>query len=124
MGEAYKLNASERCQLGTMRDKAASIANSATSNWWVGQNKSGTCHPALQEVARAATALEMQIRSIMDELEEDEDGEWQGRGAASSKCRNEPPPWHPCPFKVEINADSTSLCRCCNDCEYECSRDI
>ena len=31
---------------------------------------------------------------------------------------------HTCPYSVEINDDSETLCNCCIDCENECSGDI
>lgn len=31
---------------------------------------------------------------------------------------------HPCPFAMEINNDSTSLCTCCRYCEEQCAMDI
>lgn len=31
---------------------------------------------------------------------------------------------HTCPFAEEINGDSTTLCQCCKDCEYQCAQDI
>lgn len=31
---------------------------------------------------------------------------------------------HTCPYKCEINDDSTTLCKCCAECESECADDI
>lgn len=31
---------------------------------------------------------------------------------------------HSCPYKKEVKDDSATLCRCCNDCVYECGQDI
>lgn len=31
---------------------------------------------------------------------------------------------HTCPFKVEINNDSATKCRCCNECRHECAMDV
>lgn len=31
---------------------------------------------------------------------------------------------HTCPYQSEINDDDETLCRCCEDCEYECAQDI
>lgn len=31
---------------------------------------------------------------------------------------------HSCPFKVEINDDSETLCNCCYDCRNECAMDV
>lgn len=33
-------------------------------------------------------------------------------------------PLHTCPYKEEINDDTTSLCGCCEDCKQECCWDI
>jgi len=32
--------------------------------------------------------------------------------------------WHPCPFNEEIWNDSSDVCNCCPDCEYQCAMDI
>lgn len=29
-----------------------------------------------------------------------------------------------CPFKVEINDDRETLCRCCSECRHNCAMDI
>lgn len=31
---------------------------------------------------------------------------------------------HTCPFQVEINEDTETLCKCCDLCEGECADDI
>lgn len=31
---------------------------------------------------------------------------------------------HPCPYKADVNEDSESLCRCCEDCMQVCADDI
>ncbi len=31
---------------------------------------------------------------------------------------------HTCPYKVDIDDDSKTLCNCCADCQHECSMDI
>lgn len=31
---------------------------------------------------------------------------------------------HTCPYSVDINDDSETLCTCCDDCEHECAMDI
>ena len=31
---------------------------------------------------------------------------------------------HTCPFRVDINDDTETLCECCPKCEYECAMDI
>jgi hypothetical protein len=28
---------------------------------------------------------------------------------------------HTCPFGEEIHYDTTTLCNCCGDCEYDCA---
>lgn len=33
-------------------------------------------------------------------------------------------PLHTCPYNVEINHDSTTLCDCCDACQQECCDDI
>lgn len=33
-------------------------------------------------------------------------------------------PLHTCPFKSEINDDTTTLCKCCDDCRSECAADV
>ena len=40
------------------------------------------------------------------------------------KCGDESSKLHPCPFNEEIHNDSKALCNCCENCKYECSRDI
>ena len=31
---------------------------------------------------------------------------------------------HACPYKEEINGNSETLCRCCDECRHECLMDI
>lgn len=31
---------------------------------------------------------------------------------------------HPCPYAADINNDSETLCRCCEECQYQCAQDI
>ena len=31
---------------------------------------------------------------------------------------------HTCPYQVDINGDSEYKCRCCSECEQQCSDDI
>ena len=40
------------------------------------------------------------------------------------KCSEEDIEEHTCPFLVEINDDSESLCTCCAECEENCVMDI
>jgi hypothetical protein len=40
------------------------------------------------------------------------------------RCTNPAERLHPCPYKVEINEDSDTLCDCCPDCEVICRDEI
>ena len=45
----------------------------------------------------------------------------------NEKCKCEKNPAaeeHTCPYSVEINDDTESLCTCCEDCESNCADDI
>ena len=44
--------------------------------------------------------------------------------ADQSACRHEPKAPHACPFRSEIHDDDVTQCTCCDQCEYECGRDI
>jgi len=50
------------------------------------------------------------------ETEEDKDV-CQGCGCA-------PKEKHVCPYRDEINADTTTLCNCCDGCTRQCAEDI
>ena len=40
-------------------------------------------------------------------------------------CDAQPPAEpHECPYALEINSDSETLCDCCKDCEGTCADDI
>ena len=41
------------------------------------------------------------------------------------KCGNPPSDdYHTCPFQEDVNKDSDYQCNCCEDCEYQCARDV
>ena len=40
------------------------------------------------------------------------------------ECGNASEEEHTCPFREDIHNDSETLCNCCDDCSYECARDI
>jgi len=41
----------------------------------------------------------------------------------SEHCNNPAEEEHACPYKDEYG-DSETLCRCCNECTYQCAMDI
>ncbi len=40
------------------------------------------------------------------------------------RCKKEGKEDHDCPYAVEINNDTETMCNCCDTCERECWRDI
>lgn len=46
-------------------------------------------------------------------------------GRVMCRCGNELSlPEHPCPFAIEINDDSETLCTCCVECMHACAMDV
>jgi hypothetical protein len=43
---------------------------------------------------------------------------------SSHKCGNEATEGHVCPYAAEINDDTETLCKCCDECVDECAWDI
>jgi hypothetical protein len=39
-------------------------------------------------------------------------------------CGNEQDDEHTCPFAEDVGNDSESLCRCCEECTYQCAMDV
>jgi len=57
------------------------------------------------------------------------------RGASSGKKTRGPnrckkcgvgiaQPMHACPYKSDMDNDSTTKCNCCDDCQYNCAQEV
>lgn len=58
------------------------------------------------------------------EVEEYANEEPETQNNECSNCNEYSIEPHTCPFKVEINDDSETLCSCCESCTHECAMEI
>lgn len=72
------------------------------------------------EVYRTVEYVIVECQNLARQLIEVTCGEAKGWGS----CGNLAMAPHTCPFQVDINGDSETLCRCCIDCEHQCAMDI
>lgn len=87
---------------------------------------------AFKDTRKGRGGTQNEQQAYLEEYEESFESEYETCKSCVSKASDRGPTYvvnlaraeHTCPYKAEINDDSTRLCNCCRSCQHECAMDI